>query len=239
MSERIGIIGGTGFLEGPLLDGVEETRVETDRGEVPLFVGDCFAFLLRHGHGVYHPPHRIPHHAHVLAFESEGIARVVGLNSVGSLRLALEPGTVVVPDDFLSMHPPPTFATDERLHIVPALDEDLRALLLASARSTPGPVVEGGVYVEFPGPRFETRAEIRLVQDHGHVAGMTAASEATLHQERGIAYANLGVVDNLAHGIGAEPLTFAADEQRVAENEERVRSILDEIIRRVRDEESS
>jgi 5'-methylthioadenosine phosphorylase len=238
MSERLGIVGGSGFLTGPLLEGIEDIRVQTPRGEVHLFRGEGFALLLRHGHGegVYHPPHRIPHHAHVLAFESLGVSRVVGLNSVGSLKPELGPGTVVVPDDYLSLHPPPSFAPEnERLHIVPVLDAGMRALLLAAAGAT-GPVVDSGVYVEFAGPRFETRAEIRMVRDHGDIVGMTAASEATLFQERGIAYANLGMVDNFAHGIGDDELTFDAYDQQVAANEERVRAILVEIIRRHRQE---
>ena len=35
-------------------------------------------------------------------------------------------------------HPPPTFAEDERLHIVPTLDADLRALLVRAAGETQG-----------------------------------------------------------------------------------------------------
>jgi len=230
MSERLGIVGGTGFLKGAMLEGTEERTVGTERGEVVLHVGDGFAFLLRHGHGVYRPPHRIPHHAHALAFGALGIAHVVGLNSVGSLKPELAPGTVVVPDDYLSVHPPPTFAEDERLHVVPELDGDLRALLVKAGRATEGPVVDAGVYVETRGPRFETRAEIRWLKDHGEVVGMTAASEATLHQERGIAYGMLGVVDNLANGLGVEPLVFEEYEKQVDRNESRARAILDEII---------
>jgi 5'-methylthioadenosine phosphorylase len=232
MPGRLGIIGGTAFLEGPQLEGARESRVETARGEVVLFVGDSWVFLSRHGTGIYRPPHRIPHHAHVLAMEELGIDRVVGLNSVGSLTPALGPGTVVVASDYLSAHPPPTFAGDERLHIVPTLDEDLRALLLDAARATEGPVEDGGVYVETRGPRFETPAEVRFLAPHGDVIGMTAASEATLFQERGIGYAMLGMVDNLANGLDVAPLTFEAYRRQVDANEARGRAILAEIIRR-------
>jgi len=235
--ERLGIIGGTAFLKGAFLDDAEERRVTTERGEVTLFVGDGFAYLLRHGHGVYRPPHRVTHHAHVLAFASLKITRAVGINSVGSLDAGHGPGTVLVPDDYLSVHPPPTFAEDESLSIVPALDADLRALLLAAARDTEGPVADGGVYVETRGPRFETRAEIRWLAPLGDVIGMTAASEATLLQERGIAYANLCMVDNLANGLGLDPLTYEAFEQKVSENEARVRAILARIIERFRENE--
>jgi 5'-methylthioadenosine phosphorylase len=168
----------------------------------------------------------------VLAFESLGIGKVVGLNSVGSLRPDLAPGTVLVADDYLSVHPPPTFAEDQRLHVVPTLDPELRRLLVAAARETEGPVVDGGVYVETRGPRFETRAEIRWLAGAGDVIGMTAASEATLFQERQIAYAMLGVVDNFANGIGADPLTYEAYERQLAANEARARSILAAIVGR-------
>ena len=79
------------------------------------------------------------------------------------------------------------------------------------------------MYAETRGPRFETRAEIRLLAEYADVVGMTAASEATLFQERGIAYAMLGVVDNLANGIGAEPLTVEAYERSSPTNQARAR----------------
>ncbi len=239
MGKTLGIIGGSGFLEGADLSDAVETEVATLHGTVTLLAGDGYAYLLRHGHGVYHPPHRIPHHAHVLAFEKLGITDVVGLNSVGSLSVDLKPGVVVVSDDYLSAYPPPTFAEDERLHIVPTLSAELRALLLAAARGTEGEVRDGGVYVETRGPRFETPAEVRWLAPHGDVIGMTAASEATLFVERNMNYAMLGVVDNLANGLDAEPLTCEAYERQLEKNHERGHAILAGIIRLHREEEQS
>ncbi len=240
MTEPLGIVGGSGFLEGPLLSGLTEERVSTERGEVVVFRGEGFVLLLRHGHGgIYRPPHRIPHHAHVLAFEALGVRRVAGISSVGSLDPHLLPGTAVIPDDYLSVHPPPTFCADERLHIVPRLDPGVRARLAAAARATPGPVRDGGVYVETRGPRFETPAEVRWLAGLGDVVGMTAASEATLFQERGIGYATLGLVDNLANGLGAAPLTFEAYEVRRRANEERTREILRALVRPAGGEETA
>jgi hypothetical protein len=42
------------------------------------------------------------------------------------------------------------------------------------------------------------------------------------------------VVDNLAHGVGAEPLTVEKYEAQVGRNRDRARGILDEVIRRCR-----
>jgi purine nucleoside phosphorylase len=231
--EPLGIIAGSAFLDGPP-EATEEVVVPTGRGEVTVHVGEGWVFLRRHGHGRYHPPHLIPHHAHALALERLGVRRVVGMTSVGSLRVGLVTGSAIVPDDYLSLHPPPTFAEDDRLHIVPALDAGLRKLLLAAARATEGPVQDGGVYAETRGPRFETRAEVRLLADYAHVVGMTGASEATLCQELGLAYALLGLVDNPAHGIGPEPLTLEAYDARLARNRVRAGAILAEIIRSCR-----
>jgi 5'-methylthioadenosine phosphorylase len=229
--DRLGIIAGSAFLEGPPPDDTEEVVVPTDRGDVTAHVGEAFVFLRRHGHGRYHPPHRVPHHAHALAMKRLGVGRAAGLLSVGSLRAGLDPGTAVVPDDYLSFSAPPTFAQNERIHIVPVLDARLRDLLVAAARSTPGPVQDGGVYAETRGPRFETRAEIRLLADYADVIGMTGASEATLFQEQGIAYAMLGLVDNMGHGLGPGPLTMQTYEEQLARNQARAHAILDAVIR--------
>ena len=104
-------------------------------------------------------------------------------------------------------------------------------MLLCAARSTEGPVRDGGTYVQTTGPRFETPAEVRFYRDYGEIIGMTAAAEATLFRERGIPYAMIGLVDNLANGLGVAPLTFEAYERQVAQNDARAKAILSEIIR--------
>lgn len=241
----LGIIAGSGFLEGldpeALGIAVEVLDVATSRGSVRVQRSADFVFLRRHGEGKPHLPHRIPHHAHVLALEALGVDRVVGLTSTGSLCETLEPGTIVVPEDYLSRHAPPTFAGDGPLHIVPGLDDDLRIMLegVAAAAagafpSEPRPAVHrGGVYAETRGPRFETRAEVRSLARDADVVGMTAASEATLCQERGMRYAILGLVDNWAHGVVAEPLSLDGFRARQAENRSLARTVLTELIRSI------
>jgi 5'-methylthioadenosine phosphorylase len=231
--DRLGILAGSSFL-GAIPDLPGETRsIQTPRGEVTVRVADRFAFLARHGPGQKLPPHRIPHHAHALALEQLGVRRAVGLFSVGALHPELALGSSVVPEDYLSLHPPPTFADHERLHIVPGLDPHLRRELARVARSTDGPVWDGGVYVETRGPRFETRAEIRFLAHHADVVGMTGASEATLLQERGIAFAMLAVVDNMAHGVGGAQLTLERFEAQLARNRARAVELLAGILDRL------
>ena len=240
----LGIIGGSAFVEGPAPRDTTARVAMARSQQVTMHEGTGYFFLRRHGEA-YRPPHRVTHTAHALALRSLGAPAAVGLCSVGALDPSLGLGSVVVPDDYLSLAPPPTLADgDQRLHIVPALDPELRSLLLDVAREVVADgdengggvqVVDGGVYAETRGPRFETRAEVRLLTDYADVVGMTAASEATLCQEAGLRYAALCIVDNLAHGIGVDPLTPARFEAQLDANRARARRILDAIIERIRE----
>ena len=242
----LGIIGGSAFLQSVELSGAELRSVDTPRGPVSLHAGPDFVFLRRHGEGPYRHPHQITHHAHVLALESLGVRKVAAFTSTGSLRTELRPGDVLVPDDYLSFHPPPTFAEEGGyLHIVPTLDVEVRELLksAAGARLAAPSLPElhsetrepslwtQGVYAETRGPRFETAAEVRMLATHAHVAGMTAASEATLCQERGIGYAMVCIVDNWAHGVGSTKLTLELFQASLAQTGSLARSILAELLK--------
>jgi len=70
--------------------------------------------------------------------------------------------------------------------------EDLRALLLKSARACKARVHDGGTYVNMDGPAFSTRAESELNRRHGFdVIGMTNLPEAKLAREAEIALATM------------------------------------------------
>jgi purine nucleoside phosphorylase len=82
-------------------------------------------------------------------------------------------------------------------------------------------LVEGGVYWQANGPRFETPAEIRFIAAFADVVGMTVGSECTAANELGLDYAAVCVVDNLANGLGDELLTpeqFAAGKRASQEH---------------------
>jgi 5'-methylthioadenosine phosphorylase len=69
------------------------------------------------------------------------------------------------------------------------------------------------------GPRFETRAEIRVIRDWGDVVGMTAAHEADLCVEAGLRYNSLALVDNFANGIEGTGIDFARFNDLVKSNQ--------------------
>ena len=62
---------------------------------------------------------------------------------------------------------------------------------------------------------------------------MTIASECIVAGELGLAYAAICVVDNLANGVGEEPLTVAELEAERDANAERLRDALGVVLPRL------
>jgi 5'-methylthioadenosine phosphorylase len=194
---------------------------------------DCgrFVALSRHGFRRFTPAHLIDHHANVAALAELGCERVVALASTGSLRTDWGVGTVVAPDDFVALTVTPSFFADARGHSVPGFDADWRATVVAAWTSaTDVPIVDGGVYVQTTGPRFETPAEIKVLAGHGDIVGMTLAAEVILMREAGLAFAAVCTIDNLANGLDAAPLTVEEFRSNKAANEERMRKATDALI---------
>jgi len=166
----------------------------------------------------YVQPHRIDHAANMRTLRDRGCDRVLALGSVGGLRRELDVGTFVCLDDFIALYAGKSAFDDRRSHVVPGFDADWRERLVGEwSRRAAFPLRDGGVYWESIGPRFETRAEIRLIARHADVIGMTIASECVIAAELGLRYAAICIVDNLANGVAERELTveeFEAGRER-------------------------
>lgn len=226
---KTGIVSGTLTLQKAVIFGelLEET-VETAFGRALVLLGSDLALIPRHGNDPDHYilPHRINHAANLAALKALGVDAVIGVSSTGSLRETLEPGAVVIPDDFILLHGGPTVIDGKPVHITPALDQRMRQKLLAAARNAGVDCTDGGVYWQTQGPRLETRAEIRFMSRFADVVGMTMAAEAVVAQELGIPYASVCSVDNFAHGIVGEPLTMETVLRHARMNVERIVTVI-------------
>jgi 5'-methylthioadenosine phosphorylase len=207
----LGIISGTVLLQGKgiFADLREETR-ETQFGPALIFRSVGVVFVPRHGTDPHRHilPHLINHQANLQALKDLGVREVVGINSTGSLKRRLRPGTLVVPDDYLMPTPGPTAVREKPIHITPALSAEVRGKLLEAARQCTSDAVDGGIYWQTAGPRLETRAEIAMMAQFADLVGMTMASEAIIAQELDIPYASLCSVDNFANGLEDGELTM-------------------------------
>jgi 5'-methylthioadenosine phosphorylase len=113
-----------------------------------------------------------------------------------------------------------------------AFDPAWRGRVLATwgAVGAEPPLVDGGVYWQTTGPRFETPAEIRLLATFADLVGMTIGSECAAACQVGLPYAVVCVVDNLANGLATDPLTIAEFESGVASNRARLIAALDLVL---------
>ncbi len=231
---KTGVIAGSAFHRMGLSEEVNPVKVSTNFGKVTVLESDDIVFLPRHGMEDSVPPHRINYRANLSAFKKKGIARIVGVNSVGSLKPEIPPKTLVIPHDYINLWGIQTLFDGEIRHIIPGLDEDLRQLIISVGEKRKIEVTDGGIYIQTTGPRLETRAEIHLLKNFGDVVGMTMANEATLAQELSIPYASICSVDNYCHGISEPPLK-ADDILRTARsNMERAKGLVLAIIEEVR-----
>ncbi|MDA3021140.1 MAG: S-methyl-5'-thioinosine phosphorylase [Actinomycetota bacterium] len=211
----LGIIAGTGFYSLESLDSPRELDIPTPFGSARVNVGGLHGretvFLTRHGSDHSVPPQLINYRANISALLQVGVTEVLSVNVVGGIGLGS--GALAVVDDFLDFTKtrPGTFfdgTTPEGVghaDMTQPYDERLRSTLLAAAHTLGIAVEPTGVYAAFEGPRFETRAEIRMAQLLGAtVVGMTGVPEVVLAKEKSLPYASLCLVANPAAGFGPE-----------------------------------
>ena len=207
--DRLAVVYGYSLPEGA--HPVEGERVSVDAGgerSVEAIDAGEVVGLPRHGFDRSVPAHLVDHRANVRALCELRCGRVLALGSAGSLRLDLEVGSFVCPDDFYAPETAPSFYDDPRGHSVPGFDPDWRKTILdVWSEHTETDLVDGGVYAQTRGPRFETPAEVRALARVADVVGMTLAAETVLARESGLAYAAVCSVDNLANGVSDQPLT--------------------------------
>ena len=241
----LGIIAGTGFYDLGALRGPAEETVTTAFGDARVTRGTWHGipvvFLTRHGAGHSVPPHLVNYRANIRALADLGVRDVVAVNVTGSIDPDLQAGDLLCLDDFVDFTrqrvgtffdgtgPEGVVHTD----VVQPYHPDVRREVLEAAAAAGTPVRDGGVYACFEGPRFETRAEVRLARLAGaDVAGMTGVPEVTLAAEAGLRYAALSLVVNPASGVGDvdEPITMAEIDAVLRTSSAVVLAVLDELV---------
>jgi purine-nucleoside phosphorylase len=133
-------------------------------------------------------------------------ARVVVLtNGCGGLRPTYSPGQPVLIRDHINLT---ARSPIEGAHFVDLTD--LYSSRLRAMCREVDPTLDEGVYVQFPGPHYETPAEIEMVRRiGGDLVGMSTTLEAIAAREAGMEVLGISLVTNLAAGISGEPLDHA------------------------------
>ncbi len=93
------------------------------------------------------------------------------------------------------------------------------------------PSLDEGVYVQFPGPHYETPAEVRMAGViGGTLVGMSTTLEAIAAREAGMEVLGISLVTNLAAGISSEPLNHAEVLEAGKAAAERMGSLLTRVV---------
>jgi len=188
------------------LDDVAEIHVQTPFGDPsgPFVTGRLgdrrVAFLARHGAGHRIAPSELNFRANIYGLKSLGAESVLSISAVGSLREHIEPGHLVVPDQFIDRtqgRASSFFGNGVVAHVAFAdpVCGPLAAVVAAAAERAGAKVHRGGTYVCMEGPQFSTRAESRMYRSWGaDIVGMTNLQEAKLAREAELCFVTAALV---------------------------------------------
>ncbi|WP_248582946.1 purine-nucleoside phosphorylase [Nocardioides sp. InS609-2] len=134
-----------------------------------------------------------------------GCRAIVLTNGCGGLRETWSPGTPVLISDHINLTATSPIEGANFVDLTDLYSSRLRALCKEA-----DPSLDEGIYVQFPGPHYETPAEIGMVRAiGGHLVGMSTTLEAIAAREAGMEVLGISLVTNLAAGISGEPLNHA------------------------------
>jgi purine-nucleoside phosphorylase len=123
-------------------------------------------------------------------------------NGCGGLKETWQPGTPVLIRDHINLTATSPVEGANFVDLTDLYSNRLRGL----CREV-DPSLDEGVYVQFPGPHYETPAEIGMVRAiGGDLVGMSTTLEAIAAREAGLEVLGISLVTNLAAGITGEPL---------------------------------
>ena len=134
-----------------------------------------------------------------------GCRIVVLTNGCGGIRADFTPGQPVLINDHINLTATSPLRGATFVDLTDLYSERLRI----TARAVE-PALAEGVYVQLPGPHYETPAEIRMLRTMGaDLVGMSTALEAIAAREGGAEVLGISLVTNLAAGISGQPLDHA------------------------------
>ena len=156
-----------------------------------------------------------------------GAERLLVTNAAGGINLSFQPGDLMLITDQITSLVPNPLRGENLGQLGPRFpdmstvyDKEWRDDIRAAAAECGVPLREG-VYLQTPGPSYETPAEIRMFRGWGADAvGMSTAVEAIAARHMGIKVAGISCITNMAAGILEQPLCHEEVQETAAKVEE-------------------
>jgi len=235
---KIGIIGGSGIDDPKILKKAQEKIIKTPYGQTSSKLiegqidGNKVVVLARHGKKHNIMPTKVPFRANLWALNKVGVTHIIATTACGSLKKEIKPGQLVFLDQFIDFtkHRNLTFHEDEVVHTSMAdpFCDQLRKLLIKTAKDLKIPYHQKGTMVTIEGPRFSTRAESHMFRKLGaEVINMSTVPEVILARELGICYASVAMAtDYDCWHQSEEPVTWDMILSVMKENADNVKKIV-------------
>ena len=155
-----------------------------------------------------------------------GCRTIVLTNGCGGLKETWTPGTPVLISDHINLT---GRSPIEGAHFVDLTD--LYSSRLRALCREVDPSLDEGVYVQFPGPHYETPAEVRMAGVlGGQLVGMSTTLEAIAAREAGMEILGISLVTNLAAGISDQPLNHEEVLEAGKAAAQRMGSLLSQVV---------
>jgi 5'-methylthioadenosine phosphorylase len=197
----IGVIGGSGLYDMEGLEDVQRLRVTTPFGDpsdeyvTGMLNGVRMVFLPRHGRGHRYLPSEVNYRANIYGMKALGVQRIISVSAVGSLKEAIAPGHIVIPDQFIDrtkgVRKDTFFGEGIVAHagFADPVCGSLSDILYTASLKAGATTHKGGTYLCMEGPAFSTRAEsFSYLALGASIIGMTNLTEAKLAREAEICY---------------------------------------------------
>lgn len=162
-----------------------------------------------------------------------GVKTLILTNAAGGVNLSFVPGDLMLITDHINMSGSNPLRGDNDDSYGPRFPDmsevyskALRDRVLEITQAE-GIHLKEGVYTMFPGPSFETPAEIRMIRAlGGDAVGMSTVPEAIAARHCGMDVIGISCITNMAAGILDQPLTHA----EVIETADRVKETFEKVI---------
>jgi 5'-methylthioinosine phosphorylase len=242
---RLAIIGGTGLSQLADLKIIKSDRITTPYGapSADFITGELngkdVIFLARHGNPHTIAPHKINYRANIWGLKQLEVENIIAVAAVGGITPDMVPAHIAIPDQIIdySYGRKHTFFEDDSVtHIDFSYPycQTLRSRLIHAAKQAGIKISPIGTYGCTQGPRLETAAEIkRMEQDGCDLVGMTGMPEAALAKELGLNYATVSVIANWAAGKTEGEITMAEIEQNLHKGMANAAGLLKAFIKKV------
>lgn len=158
-----------------------------------------------------------------------GCRAIVLTNGCGGLREGMQPGQPVLISDHINFTGQSPIVGANFVDLTDLYSPRLRELCRSIDSS-----LEEGVYVQFPGPHYETPAEITMVRTlGGDLVGMSTTLEAIAAREAGLEILGISLVTNLAAGLSGQPLNHEEVLEAGKSAASRMGGLLSEIVTQI------